>query len=436
MKRLEPNTKPLFESSPKRAAIPLVLGASLSLSACSYVPDWGNPIVWYDSIFSGGLFGGDGDAPPKAEAREVEKAGSQAESGESKGFPNLGSVPTEAPRTSSSVERQRTSQELVADRDNARYTDQVLRAGGTPKTPEPVRQVASAQPVATARLPKLDPQPAVVPPPPSAVPRAQAASPMPRPIVEPERGPQAGAPYPPPAGEAAGGMTTAAAPPSAAPEQSAPQPAPPAAAPVSTGPGQGVLAQTFAEALAQSADTVSTAPPGTSFGAPSAAPLTPDQTSVPDIVREAYNESLVAGSGIAPSAANAPDAPRLPGLPSASAPSGPATVYFGHGSARLSGKAKAVIRDVAEAYKTRPGTLRVVGHASHRTRDLPLQQHKLVNFRVSLDRATAVANELIRLGVDGNAVQIVAVSDSQSVFHEWMPKGEAGNRRAEIFHSF
>ena len=102
----------------------------------------------------------------------------------------------------------------------------------------------------------------------------------------------------------------------------------------------------------------------------------------------------------------------------------------------MNGKAKALIRGIAEAYKARRGALRIVGHASSRTRNLPVQRHKIVNFRVSLDRATAVANELIKLGVDKSAIQIAAVSDSQPVFFESMPEGEAGNRRAEIFYAF
>ena len=40
---------------------------------------------------------------------------------------------------------------------------------------------------------------------------------------------------------------------------------------------------------------------------------------------------------------------------------------------------------------------------------------------------------LIRAGVPASKVQIEAVGDSQPVYYESMPKGEDGNRRAEIF---
>jgi outer membrane protein OmpA-like peptidoglycan-associated protein len=58
--------------------------------------------------------------------------------------------------------------------------------------------------------------------------------------------------------------------------------------------------------------------------------------------------------------------------------------------------------------------------------------HELANFRISDERARAVAEELVRLGVDPTAIIVEAVSDQQPAFVEAMPAGEAGNRRAEI----
>ena len=45
----------------------------------------------------------------------------------------------------------------------------------------------------------------------------------------------------------------------------------------------------------------------------------------------------------------------------------------------------------------------------------------------------AVADELIRHGVSPDRLEVVAMSDSSPVYQEWMPSGEAGNRRAEVF---
>ncbi len=109
-----------------------------------------------------------------------------------------------------------------------------------------------------------------------------------------------------------------------------------------------------------------------------------------------------------------------------------ATVRFDTGSAKLSGAARREIRKAVSVFKQRAGRIHVIGHASSRTRDLNPQRHQLANFRVSYDRANAVARELRRLGVAATAIQVSAVSDSQPIFLEVMPAGEAGNRRAEI----
>lgn len=108
------------------------------------------------------------------------------------------------------------------------------------------------------------------------------------------------------------------------------------------------------------------------------------------------------------------------------------TVYFGLGSAALSRDGRRRLRRIADLYRENGGKVRVVGHASSRTRDLPIERHKMINFEISLDRATRVANELIKLGVDSDAIQTVAMSDNHPLYYEWMPSGEAGNRRTEI----
>ena len=59
--------------------------------------------------------------------------------------------------------------------------------------------------------------------------------------------------------------------------------------------------------------------------------------------------------------------------------------------------------------------------------------HKMTNLQVSTKRAGAVARELARLGVATEEMVVDAVSDRQPVYYEFMPTGEAGNRRAEIY---
>ena len=113
--------------------------------------------------------------------------------------------------------------------------------------------------------------------------------------------------------------------------------------------------------------------------------------------------------------------------------SDPTVVMFRHDSTSLSAAARDQIHKVADAYKESGGKIRVVGHASQRTRDMAFDDHLRINFRVSANRAGAVASELMRLGVDPSALTIDAVGDAQPQFLEAMPAGEAGNRRVEIF---
>lgn len=110
-----------------------------------------------------------------------------------------------------------------------------------------------------------------------------------------------------------------------------------------------------------------------------------------------------------------------------------ATIVFEAGSARLSNQDRDILRSVVQLHRERGGQVRVVGHASHRTRTMPPNQHQQVNYKVSADRANVVMAELVRLGVRRDNVRIDVRSDSDPMYYEVMPTGEAGNRRTEIY---
>jgi outer membrane protein OmpA-like peptidoglycan-associated protein len=119
-------------------------------------------------------------------------------------------------------------------------------------------------------------------------------------------------------------------------------------------------------------------------------------------------------------------------------PSGapPASVVFFPGDTTvLSASAKAEVRAAVEKFQAGGGSgyVRVVGHASSRTGNMPLERHLVVIFEKSQQRANSVAQELIKEGVPASRVLVEAVGDTQPVYYESMPKGEDGNRRAEIF---
>ena len=113
-----------------------------------------------------------------------------------------------------------------------------------------------------------------------------------------------------------------------------------------------------------------------------------------------------------------------------------AVIYFGHGSAGLDSQDLEVLRGVVAAQRQRNADVMVVGHASARTGNTSQAQHQIANFNISLKRANSVAAALTKLGIASNRVRAEAYSDAQPVYHEFMPTGEAGNRRAEIFLLF
>lgn len=110
-----------------------------------------------------------------------------------------------------------------------------------------------------------------------------------------------------------------------------------------------------------------------------------------------------------------------------------AVIYFRHGSASLQGRDREVLRQVIELSKRQDRDLRVVGHASSRTAGMDPVDHRMANFDTSLKRAQAVVDALVSLGVPRDDIQLEARGDNEPVYHEFMPTGEAGNRRAEIF---
>ena len=110
-----------------------------------------------------------------------------------------------------------------------------------------------------------------------------------------------------------------------------------------------------------------------------------------------------------------------------------ATIQFANGSSRLNDRDRRILRDVSLLQRQGGGKVTVVGHASQRTRNMDPGRHNRVNRQISQDRADAVARELIRFGVAAGDIQVSAMSDSQPLYYEFMPSGEAGNRRTEIY---
>jgi outer membrane protein OmpA-like peptidoglycan-associated protein len=112
-----------------------------------------------------------------------------------------------------------------------------------------------------------------------------------------------------------------------------------------------------------------------------------------------------------------------------------AVVMFPGDGTALDAAGRAQVRAAVMAFQQRGGSgyIKVVGHSSSRTSNMPVEKHLVAIFAKSQARANAVAREIIRQGVPASRVLVEAVGDSQPVYYESMPQGEAGNRRAEIF---
>jgi outer membrane protein OmpA-like peptidoglycan-associated protein len=122
-------------------------------------------------------------------------------------------------------------------------------------------------------------------------------------------------------------------------------------------------------------------------------------------------------------------------LPSGPPPGGQrvATILFSNGSYSLTGRDRQILGEIVRLQRERGGKVRIVGHASSRTRNMDPVRHKMVNYKVSVDRAEIIGKQLMRLGLASADVYVDALSDTAPLYYESMPSGEAGNRRAEIY---
>jgi len=199
----------LFESVSRRA---LVVGMVCLLGGCSSVPDAVNPVAWYRDLSGASKDDAlDKDQPNQA---NLEAGGKQP-------YPNLADVPNAPDTATSAIDRDALQKNLVADRQNATYTDEQLRATMpapglvSPPPPSPVAAAAPAsgggaapgketQPAAAAQESSLTsptipnvptgepPQPA--PPPPKVAPAPKVVNAEPAASPPPAAGERRAAP--------------------------------------------------------------------------------------------------------------------------------------------------------------------------------------------------------------------------------------------------
>ncbi len=305
--------------------------------------------------------------------------------------PNLGDVPSEAPQTSSQAARQQVREGLLADRSQARYTDETLTGEG----------LVGAAPGLT------DP----------SAPATTRAAPSPPPFasLSGQGGAQSTARQ---SAQLGGSQATA---------QTSAQTTAQAAAPAAT------AAQAATSSAAQTSQTQAAQAQQRQVVSPTPQRQSLPQAQVPTTQQQRATTAAPQRAAAIPSPAPPPTTtPSLPPLP----PGPPVllgVIYFNHNSTALSQGDLQVLRQVVALQQQRGGVLRVVGHASQRTAQLDPRAHEQTNLQLSQRRADSVARALRGFGVRPDAVISEGRGDSEQLYHEFMPTGEAGNRRVEIF---
>lgn len=110
-----------------------------------------------------------------------------------------------------------------------------------------------------------------------------------------------------------------------------------------------------------------------------------------------------------------------------------AVIYFNDASSAVSDRGQWVLRNVSMLQQQLGGRLRVVGNASLHTVPMDPQRHDQVNYRMSQARANSVAQALIAMGVPQGSIGVAAQGSQAPIFYEFMPTGEAANRRVDIY---
>ena len=178
-------------------------------------------------------------------------------------------------------------------------------------------------------------------------------------------------------------------------------------------------------------------------------PLTPVGSNLPQGVGKPFggDSNVMVFSLDGPSAAPAArgDIPQMipPGGPMSLTPTpfdpaqaggdGVSRIYFSHGGLNLNAAGKEVTSFVTDKCKAGGcGVVKVEGHASTRAEAKDEIQRRLINLKVSMDRAMNVSRQLIRSGVSADAIQVTAHGDR--VPPVVVPGGdtEAAARRVEI----
>jgi outer membrane protein OmpA-like peptidoglycan-associated protein len=322
--------------------------------------------------------------------------------GEASDYPNLATVPPPPNRTLTAAERERLTQSLIADRTNAKYSDEKLRAGfaavaapAPPPPPPPVPEPSDAAPTKPGA---------------GVTPQAPAPAPAPAPAQERTSGEAPAAPgaSAAPAADTTTGATAAA--PARGPRKSGEPPEPP---PMESSLEVPQVRSTPNPERVQAAPPPPyPAPTATAANAPPAAPhlqSPPAPTPLPATLGSAAYQAPPPPPALAPLANSGKAVQKVP-APVVGAPI--AEIKFAADSTSLSEEDRRTIEKVVPLYQQNPGKVRIVGYAGAGNG----AAEQLNSFRTALDRAQAVAAALTQAGIPADKIAVEAApSDANSV---------------------
>ena len=317
-----------------------IAAVALPLAGCNHVPDAVNPVAWYRE--AAGTSNGD--------VRDTNQRNQQnLEAGSQKPYPNLATVPSAPVGATSTIDRDKLVQGLVADRTNARYNNEQLQAGS---------QLASiAPPPPPARL---------NPPGASATAATSTSAPASTTAGAPARQTAAGRGQEPPPAES--NLTSPTIP--SVPQGQVPPPPP---------------------APAQVARTTPPTAPSVPSATPSTAPAAP-QLTPPAGVRAGGQPSL---------------AMRTPANTQNPISVSVGDVAFAQGSSDLAETQRSALAEIAGLYKQTGGEIRIVGHSEPGHGNDAIRQ-RIAGLDLALDRANAVAQVLTAMGIPAHDIRVEA----------------------------
>lgn len=376
-------------------ALSLAVGCMALTSACSHVPDAVNPASWYDSAVGNG----DKNATTDASANELQAGRGTPPPNADDKVPSLSRVDEQL------ASRDNMQSGLSADVKGRKYADSIQRQGDDAQN----SLYKDSTPPAAPQI------------------KGQAAAPT-TPVTQAQQ-------ITPPAPQAA-----PATPAPVSPAQSTASAAP--------DPSYGVdpnmanrLAGQLAEIRARAADQGSLLPSDLTSGGEGQPTIIVSSGGIETAQAPTMRSPVQVASGNSrlsfanTNAAVSAQVSNQGALPMPAGATKVATIRFTNGSASLDTQDRKILSEVAQLQKNQNGTLRIIGHASQRTRNMDPVLHKMANFEVSIKRADEVVQELKRLGVSEDRILTAAVGDNAPEYLEVMPSGEAGNRRTEIYLS-